>query len=56
MRMIDQNRLVPGGILTVLILVVFACGGQNGSQEQGSSALLIEGQDAQGSLLCILTP
>ena len=47
-RMIDQNRLVPGGILTVLILVVFACGGQNGSQEQGSSALLIEGQDAQG--------
>ena len=47
-RMIDPNRLVPGGILTVLILVVFACGGQNGSQEQESSALLIEGQDAQG--------
>ena len=48
MRMIDLNRLVPGGILTVLILVVFACGGQNGSQAQEGSAPLIEGQDAQG--------
>ena len=46
--MIDLNRLVPGGILTVLILVVFACGGQNGSQEQGRSTLLKTGQDAQG--------
>jgi len=45
----NLNRLAaPGGILAVLILVVFACGGQNGSQELGRSALLKTGQDAQG--------
>ncbi len=36
MRTIDLNKLVPGGILLLLILTVSSCGGQNGSQEQDS--------------------
>ena len=47
-KMIDLNRLAPGGLLTVLVLVVLACGGQNGRQEPRSSVLLNTGQDAQG--------
>ncbi|MCK4879290.1 MAG: DUF1573 domain-containing protein, partial [Bacteroidales bacterium] len=31
-----MNKLVPGGILLLLILTVSSCGGQNGSQEQDS--------------------
>ena len=46
--MIDLYRLVPGGILTVLILVVFACSGQNGSQEQGGGEAGNDCQHAEG--------
>ena len=34
--MIDLKRLAPLGILAVLIFLLFSCGGQNGSMEQGS--------------------
>jgi len=46
--MIEMKRPVPVGILAGLILGVFACGGQNGSQEQGSDVLENTGQSAQG--------
>ena len=39
MRMIDLKRRAPGGILAVLIVMVWACGGQNGSQEQATPVL-----------------
>ena len=48
MRMIDLNRQAPLGILAGLFLVVISCGGQNGSQEQGSGIHEKTGQDTQG--------
>ena len=48
MRMIDLNSLAPGSMLTGLILVLFSCSGQNGSQEQVGSVNEINNQDAQG--------
>jgi len=46
--MIDLNSLAPGSMLAGLILVLFSCGGQNGSQEQGGSIHEINGQYTQG--------
>ena len=48
MRMIDLNSLAPGSILAGLILVLFSCSGQNGSQEQEDSVREIDRQDTQG--------
>ena len=48
MRMIDLNSLAPGSMLAGLILVLFSCGGQNGSQEQGGSIHEINDQYTQG--------
>ena len=48
MRMIDLNSLAPGSMLAGLILVLFSCSGQNGSQEQGSGANEISSQNTQG--------
>ena len=48
MRMIDLNSLAPVSTLAGLILVLFSCGGQNGSQEQGGSIREINSQDTQG--------
>ncbi len=53
MRMIDLNRLVPGGILAGLILLALACGRQNGSQEQGSGVYELSSQDAQEEPLMV---
>jgi len=47
-RMIDLNNLVPGSMLAGLILVLFSCGGQNGSQEEGSSIHEIKDQGTLG--------
>jgi len=46
--MIDLNSLAPGSMLAGLILVLFSCSGQNGSQEQGSGANEICSQNTQG--------
>jgi len=46
--MIELNQLAPGGILVLLILAVSSCGGQNGSQEQGSSPMEENVQKSQG--------
>ena len=48
MRMIDLNSLAPGSMLAGLILVLFSCSGQNGSQEQEGSVREIDRQDTQG--------
>lgn len=53
MRMINLNRLVPGGILAGLILLALACGRQNGSQEQRSGVHELKGQEAQGEPLMV---
>jgi hypothetical protein len=52
-RMINLNRLVPGGILAGLILLALACGRQNGSQEQRSGVNELKGQEAQGEPLMV---
>ncbi|MEA3461870.1 MAG: DUF1573 domain-containing protein [Bacteroidota bacterium] len=46
--MIDLKRLLPGGILVVLILGILSCGGQNGSPEQGRQIVEDGNQGAQG--------
>ena len=46
-RMIDLNRLFPGGILAGLVLVLFSCSGQNGSKEEGGSINEADAQVAQ---------
>ncbi len=53
MRMIDLNRLVPGGILAGLILLALACGRQNGSQEQGNGVHELSSQGAQEEPLMV---
>ena len=44
MRTNELKHLVAGGILTGLILIVWSCGGQNGSQEGESSEAANGGQ------------
>jgi len=51
--MIDLNKLVPGGILLLLILAVSSCGGQNGSQEQGSSEMKKITQESLGQPIMV---
>jgi len=46
--MIDLKSLTPGSMLAGLILVLFSCSGQNGSQEEESRIYKIKSQDAQG--------
>ena len=46
--MIDLDRMLPGGILVVLILGILSCGGQNGSLEQDSQVIEETVQDVQG--------
>lgn len=47
MRTIEVKRFVPGSILLVLILLISACGGQNGSKEEGMPVVEENTQDPQ---------
>jgi hypothetical protein len=45
--MIDIQLRVPAGILAVLFITLFACGGQNGREEQTGAALLDQPQTSE---------
>jgi hypothetical protein len=50
-RMIDLKLLAQFSMLSVLILVLCSCGGQNGSQEEGGSITEVNAQIPQGESL-----
>lgn len=52
-RAIDLKHFVFGGILGTIVLTVFSCVGQSGSQEKDNSAAIVGTQDSDGQPIMI---